>query len=176
MKNLVKGIVSAALVGSMLMSVAGCVRFSVIDYDDFVDALEEEAGLDEDDCRTGKDKKKYGYEMKRYIEGGKGTHTVFDFYEFEDEDDAVAYFEDEYDDYLDALEDDDNFDGSHKENFDEDSATGYIIVDAEYDSKSIYGGIFLKENTFIQVITTSTKDKDKDRVDSVLSAIGYPKP
>lgn len=175
MKNFVKGMMSAALIGSMLMSVAGCTSFNLIEYDDFAAALEEEVGLKEDDCRTGKNKKRNGYEMKRYIEGTKGTSTTFKYYEFKDEDDAVEFFEKQYDEFLDVIEDED-FEGSHKESFDEDSATGYILIDGEADNSSVYGGIYLKENTYITVATTGSQDKDRDRVDAVLSAIGYPKP
>ena len=176
MKGLYKGIISAALIGTMLMSAAGCTKFEVIGYKDFRAALEDEAGIDESSCSTGKDRRHDGYEMKRYIEGEKGN-CEFAFYEFDKEKDAVEYFEKQYDEFLDAVEDDDEFEGSHKESFDEDSATGYIIFDGEVEENGrVYGGIYLKENTIVSAMSVGSKDKDIERIDGVLDAIGYPKP
>ncbi len=176
MKRLVKCLTSVALIGAMMMSATGCVSFGVIEYGDFVDALEEEANLKEDACTKGKNRRHEGYEMKRYIEGHKGQ-CMFAFYELDDEDDAVEMFEKEYDQYVDSI-DDDVFDGSHKESFDEKAATGYILIDGENEDtgRSIYGGIFLKENTIVTAMAMSGEDKDIDRVAGVLDAIGYPKP
>ena len=102
---------------------------------------------------------------------------MFAFYELDDEDDAVEMFEKEYDQYIDSI-DEDVFDGSHKESFDEKAATGYILIDGENEDtgRSIYGGIFLKENTIVTAMAMSGEDKDIDRVAGVLDAIGYPKP
>ena len=177
MKNLFKGIVSAALIGTMMLSAAGCVRFSVIDYDDFVDALEEEASLKKSACTKGTNRRHEGYQMTRYIEGEKGN-CMFAFYELDDEDDAVEMFEKQYDNYIDNLDNDEDFSGTHKEDFDEDSATGYILIDGENEDSgaTVYGGIYLKENTIVMAMAMNGKDKDVDRVKGVLGAIGYPKP
>jgi len=176
MKRFVKCLTSVTLIGAIMMSVAGCVNFGVIEYSDFVDALEEEANLKEDSCTTGKNRRHEGYEMKRYIEGEKGR-CMFAFYELDDEDDAVEMFEKEYDNYFDSI-DEDAFDGSHKEDFDEKAATGYILIDGENEDTggSLYGGIFLKENTIVVAMAMNGEDKDIDRVAGVLDAIGYPKP
>ena len=67
MKRLVKCLTSVALIGAMMLSATGCVSFGVIEYGDFVDALEEEANLKESACTKGKNRRHEGYEMKRYI-------------------------------------------------------------------------------------------------------------
>ena len=179
MKNLTKGIVSVALVGSMLMSVAGCASFNLISYKDFKKALEDAVNLDDDDIREYKNSTVDGNDTKHEIYATDGK-CAYMFIEFDDADDAVDYFEDVYDEFEDTVKDDD-FDGSYKKAYSESSQTGYILVNGDSDNDDFmdgkcYGGIFLKENTIVVVMANSQKSSDIEDIDAVLDAIGYPKP
>lgn len=179
MKNLTKGIVSVALAGSIMMSVAGCASFNQITHKEFKSALEDALKMDDGDYTEYKNSSVGGDDTKHevYAVDGKCRYA---FIEFEDVDDAKDYFEDIYDEFEDTIKDDD-FKGSYKKAYSDSSATGYILVDGDSDNDDFmdgkcYGGIFLKENTIVVVMANSNKSSDMDDIDAMLSAIGYPKP
>ena len=179
MKKGTKSVIAAILTGAMIMSIAGCANFELITHKQFKKALEDAAKIDEDEIRETKDDKYEGADVKRRIVATDGK-CVYSYIEFDDAEDAYDTFSEIYDDFTDAVEDDE-FDGSYRKGINENSGTGYILVNGDSDNEDFidgkcYGGIFLKENTFVVVLANSQKSKDMDKIDAVLDAIGYPKP
>ena len=179
MKSLVKSIAAVVLAGSMMLSVAACANFNLLTYKEFKSALEESQNMEDDDYTVRKKGTYEGYDIKHSVAAIKGKCN-FMFVEFDDQDDAVDYFEDVYDAFEDALKDEE-FDGNYKKSYSESSVTGYILVDgkseaAKFINGKCYGGIFLKENTVVVVMANSQKNSDIEKIDAMLDAIGYPKP
>lgn len=179
MKSIVKGIAAIVLAGSVMLSVAACANFNLLTYKEFKSALEESLEMDDDDYTVRKKGTYEGYEIKHSVAAIKGKCRYM-FVEFDDQDDAVEYFEDVYDIFEDAIKDEE-FDGNYKKAYSESSATGYILVDGKSDATKFidgkcYGGIFLKENTIVVVMANSQKSSDIEKIDAMLDAIGYPKP
>ncbi|MCR4688212.1 MAG: hypothetical protein K5745_01525 [Saccharofermentans sp.] len=177
MKNL-KALIAGTLTGVMMLSVVGCANLKLIDDEDVIfDALDEAVGIDEDDCSTYKDSSVDGsdteYEIYAY-----DKDCTYIYIRFEDEEDAMDYFEDFYDDFQDAKEDKD-LEGSYRTSLT--GSSGYIVINGEsksddlFDSE-IYGGFYVKDNVFIAAYTLSDKDSKIDNIKSFLGAIGYPKP
>lgn len=179
MKKLTKGIVSVALAGSMMMSIAGCASFNLITHKEFKSALEDALKLDDEDYTEYKNSTVNGNDTKHEVYA-VDDKCRYAFIEFDEVEDAVDYFEDIYDEFEDTVNDKD-FDGTYKKMYSESGATGYILVDGDSDNDDFmdgkcYGGIFLKENTIVIVMANSNKSSDMEDIDAMLSAIGYPKP
>ncbi len=173
-----KSLIAGSMVGIMMLSVVGCANFKVIDDEDvFLDALEASVGIDEDECSTYKDSSTNGddteYEIYAYDSG-----CNYIYIRFEDDEDAMDYFEDFYDDFEDAKEDKD-IEGSYRCGITKTS--GYILVNGEsksddfFDDK-IYGGFFVKDNVFIAAYTLSDKKSKIEDIQAFLKELGYPKP
>ncbi|SCW57528.1 hypothetical protein SAMN02910456_01934 [Ruminococcaceae bacterium YRB3002] len=179
MKTGFKGVVAAVLTGAIIMSVAGCVSFEQISNKEFKKALTGAGKIDEEEITEVKDATYEGADLKRKIIASDGK-CLYSYMEFDDKDDAFDAFKDIYDDFGDAVDDDD-FDGKYSKGISESSYSGYLLVDGDSDDKDFvdgkcYGGIYYKEDTIVIVMANSQKTKDKDKIDAVLDAIGYPKP
>ncbi len=173
-----KKVISVALLGAMALSIAGCAKkIESIKAKDFKNAIEEV--IDEDDYSD------LGDNIYYY-----GDNMFIDFYEFEDADDATDTWEDILDSYND-MTDDKKFDGSRR--LVNTSNYGYILLDGECDDKNFlsdlsnvyflqsgrsyyYGGIFFVDDEIIVVMTTKDKDGNREDIDTILAAMGYPKP
>lgn len=174
-----KKFLSIAMAGVMMMSLAGCKKIAYIDdEDDFIDALEDVADIDEDDCYIREDFENEGYDVEISVSASDGKLN-YGYLRFEDADDAAEYFEDEmYDEFRDVVDDGD-FDGKYKMKFT--SSEGYILMNGEEDGDEflggdVYGGIFLKNDVIIVVLSSSTKEKNTSKVDEFLRALGLPTP
>lgn len=173
-----KKVISVALVGVMMMSLAGCAKkIESIRLKDFKSALE--TVIDEDDY-TATDSNVYYY----------GDDFFIECYKKDDEDDAADAWEDILDSYNDMV-DDKKFDGSYRMvNTD---TFGYILLKGDCDDKHFledisnvyflesgrnyyYGGIFWVEDEIIVVMTTKDKDSNRDDINTILNEMGYPKP
>lgn len=168
MKN-IKKIISVTLAGVMLMPLAGCARRKIeaVSKKDFKNAVEEV--FDDDDYGTIGD-------SVFVID----DHYAVNFTQFDDEDDARDTWEEALDNFDDMMDDND-FDG-RTVRVDRDEY-GYILFDGECDDSSfmgnrsyLYGGIFYVEDEYIAVVTDKDKDANRDNVDTILSALGFPHP
>lgn len=173
-----KKVISVALVGAMALSIAGCAKkIETVKAGDFRDALEEV--MDDDDYTDANDNI-YCY----------GDNFFIEFYEFGDEDDAADAWDDIYDTYEDMT---DGGDFSGKRKTVTTGSFGYILLDGECEDEDFltgvsgvqflnggenyyYGGIFYVEDQIIIVMTTKDKDGNREDIDTILNALGYPKP
>lgn len=177
-----KGVMAIGLTAAMLFSFTGCgTSFSATDKKTFESALEDKdiLDLDDDEYSSQKGDDLYGVDGCTRDIWYYGDDFYIEYREFDETEDAYDYFEDCYDDFEDDM-DDENFEGSSKSKISD--TTGYIILDGEGDDgdfvgdDDIYGGLYFKDNTVVYVLVRSDKDKDQDKVDDFLDAIGYPKP
>ena len=176
--KMMKKAVSIVLLGAMALSMAGCAKkIETVKKKDFKNAIEEV--IDDTDYVDGESNVYY-----------YGDNFFVDFYQLSDEDDAADCWEDILDSYNDMV-DDKKFDGSRRMvNTD---TFGYILLDGECDDKNFltdisnvyflqsgrsyyYGGIFYVEDEIIVVMTTKDKDANRDDINTILNALGYPKP
>ena len=173
-----KQVISVALVSAMALSIAGCAKkIESIKKGDFKDAIEEV--IDDGDYVE------YGDNIYYY-----GDNFFIDFYQLDDEDDAADAWDDILDSYNDMVDDKD-FDGSRR--MVSTSNYGYILLDGESDSDDFladvsgitflaggenyyYGGIFYVEDEIIVVMTLKDKDGNREDIDTILAAMGYPHP
>ena len=173
-----KKIISVALLGAMTLSVAGCaLKIETVKKGDFKDAIEEV--IDEGDYAETSNNIYY-----------YGDNFFIDYYELDDEDDAADAWEDIYDVYEDMIDHSD-FEGKRKTV--STSSYGYILLDGECDDDDFlrdvsgvqflaygenyyYGGIFYCEDQIIIVMTLKDKDGNREDIDTILDALGYPKP
>lgn len=167
--------VSVVLVGAMVLSIAGCGKnYDVVSQRDFEGALEDVAGLDEDDW----------YDYTTYYSHSEHDIDCYDgdlhyeWIEFDSNKHAMDFFEDIYDGFEEMREDDD-FEGRCSYALTDE--TGYILVNGESSSDEfydddVYGGIFCKEEVVVIVMARSDRDRDITAVDDFLRAIGYPHP
>lgn len=169
-----KRIVSVAMAGVMMMSLAGCGKnWKNVDKKAFKAALEDVADIDDP------------YDYGSYYEGSK--HDIDAYYgdyryewiEFKDADDAMDFFEDRIYDYFEDMIDDDDFDGKYSYKLTD--TYGYILVNGESDSDDfyegdIYGGFYVRDNIVVRVYVRSDKEKKINKINEFLRAIGYPTP
>lgn len=168
MKNM-KKVIAAALAGIMLMPLAGCAgrKIEAVSARDFKRAVEEV--FDEDDYGS------FGGSI--YV---IDDHYAVNFTEFDDDDDARDTWEEALDNFDDMMDDND-FDG-RTVRVDRDTY-GYILFNGECDDPNfmgdrsyIYGGIFYVDDEYIAVVTDKDKDANRDNVDTILNALGFPHP
>lgn len=181
MKN-IKKILSVVMIVAMMTSLVSCKSFKVVDDGDFEDAIEEiydeevmeisgddieNAGLDE-------------YDMEKFLSLIEEDVSIA-YAEFEDEEAARDFFEDEYyKDFEDMIKDDD-FEGSHSSGLN--NSRGYILFEGEADgdgeweeTDEIYGGIYWTENMVIIAIAYSDKKSDIEDMNEFLDMLGLPTP
>lgn len=149
---------------AMIVSLAACAK-KPIDYKDFRDILEDdfdfevEKGYESDDV----DKSYIGMD-----EDGD-FHAQYTLYE--DIDDAEDEMEDRIDDIEDAVEDEE-FDGKVKKT--ESGDYQKITINGEHeDDGDLYMVLIRAEDMIIMVGTDSTRDKDVDKVNDIVKALGY---
>ena len=167
MKN-TKKIIAATLVGAMLLPLAGCAKkIEHIRAAEFKDAIEEV--FDDDD----------------YVSYGDMIVVMDDDYaiafsQYDDEDDALDAWEDTVDDYEDMMDDKD-FDGRTRlVNRD---TYGYILLNGECDDRDfyqgrsyMYGGIYYVEDEIFAIVTVDDDNGARDDINTILRALGLPRP
>ena len=174
---------SLVLILAMAFVFAGCANLTLISYKDFKSALEETVGLKKDEYAVDKNTTKSGYDIKYSVTATVGN-CIYRFYEFDDGDDAVDYFEDYYDDFDEMFKEGD-FEGSYQMSYSSGGGSGYVLLNGKSRSSSnifnmytnkVYGGIYFKDNTVIIVAAGSSKESDAASIDEFLKSIDYPKP
>lgn len=173
MKGL-KGIVSVLLIATMALAFSACGSVKAVAPKEFKSAVKDVMDCDKDDLYEGDGYVDY---VDSYIEydGEDWDKYTIEITEYEDEDAAKYVFESRVNSFN-FYKSHDGIDGKIK------ITKNYIVVDAEvvtsYDGDGIdmYGGYYLAENYIIQVTTNTGKDKDRDVVDEMIEALGYPKP
>ena len=167
MKSL-KKIVAATLVGAMLLPLAGCAKkIERIRAKDFEDALEEVFDDDEYGSYSGT---VYVFE----------DHYSIAFTTMDDDDDARDEWEDILEEFED-MKDDKDFDGRYR--MVDRGTYGYIILNGECDDSHFlngrgyyYGGVFYVEDELFIIVTDKDKDDYRDDIDTILRALGLPRP
>ncbi len=167
-----KKTVSMTLIMAMTLSMTACGKnFKQIDEDVFEEGLKV---LKLDDNMSEYDEKDYLDDDMTYKAFVYDDNQAYIYMEFEDEDAAIDYFEDNYyEDFEDYLLDEE-FEGEESHKLKKD--TGYILYNGEEEGDEVYGGIFLKGNTIVVAEAGSTKKSAKKDIDAFLDEIGYPKP
>lgn len=168
-----KGIVSLLLVVAMAFTLMGC-GVKEISPKEFKTLIKDTLDCDKEDLDERDGYVDYEDTFIRYI-GEDSSKYDIEYTEYEDEE-AAKYQFDSIVNSLEFMKKHDGVDGKIK------IASNYVTVDAEmtygYDADSVdfYGGYYLAKNIIIEVSTGTGKDKDKDVIDDVIKALGYPKP
>lgn len=188
MKKL-RTITAVVLSFATALSMAGCTSFKVIDDEEvFYDALDDAVGIEEEDTYN-RENTMVGDAKVQYVIYAEDGDNYYTYIRFKREEDAMDYFDDIYDDFRDILEDND-FEGSHS--MSESNSKGHIILDGILDdntpitfySRSIcgnedvelYGGIYVNDNVYIEVLTINGSKRDREKIDAFLKQIEFPKP
>ena len=183
-------IIAAVLACATALSFTGCSNAKKLqDEDFFYDALDKGAKIDEDDCY---------HDKNTYVNGDKVEYMIctrdgdnyYTYLRFKDADDAMDYFEDSfYDSFSEAIEDD-AFEGYHKNAVTKHSATVVFSGDLEdstplyfyytyfysYSDTEFYGGVFVIDNVYIEVVSVDGSKRDKEKINNVLKNLGFPRP
>lgn len=175
MKGL-KGIVSVLLVGAMAFSLCACSSVKEVAPKEFKSIVKDVMDCDKEDLREYDKDWLLDYEESEiYYVGDDADKYYIDITEYEDEDAAKYVFERDVNN-MEFYKKHDNIDGKIK------IAKNYYVIDAEVsygydaDSVDVYGGSYLAGNYIITVSSSTGKDKDKDVIDELIDALGYPKP
>lgn len=177
--NNLKRIVSAVLVGTMALSLVACSmfgkddeediippsvsNFEMPDYDDAYDVIKDHC----EECF------KNDYNGQNSILGNDSDRKVWARYTiFEDEKDALEYFDYIYYNYM----NDNKFSGLMVG--ESDIKHGYILVDGDssYYNNYCYEALYYvpATNTVVSVGTNSKEDKYKNLVDDILEGLNLP--
>jgi len=180
-----RAVIASVLAVATLLSFTGCSNFKVIDDEDvFFDALDEAVGIDEDETQHYKNTKVNG-DKAEYVINAKDGDNSYIYVRFDDDEDAMDYFDDMYEDF-DEIFAEKQFKGSHA--MSQSKTRGYITFDGEieYGSKigkkyissdtEIFGGIYVNKNVYIEVYSLNGSKRDKEKITSFLKALGFPKP
>ena len=98
MKKL-RALIATVLVFATTLSLAGCTGFKVIqDEDDFFEALDNAAGIDEDETLHLKNVT-VGGDKAEYLIHVKDGDNYYTYIRFKKEDDAMDYFDEVYEDF-----------------------------------------------------------------------------
>ena len=166
--KMIKEIMAVTLVGAMLLPLAGCARkIERMRAKDFKTGIE--TVFDDDEY--------YSYGDTIAV---ADDDYVIAFMTADDDDDA----RDEWEEIVDAfqdMKDDKKFDGRTRI-VDRDTY-GYILLRGDCNDKDFangkgyyYGGIFYVEDELIVVVTLKDKDACRENVDTILRALGLPRP
>lgn len=166
--KMIKEIMAVTLVGAMLLPLAGCAKkIERMRAKDFKNGIE--TVFDDDEYSS------YGDTISL-----ADDDYIIAFMTADDDDDA----RDEWEDIVDAfqdMKDDKKFDGRTRL-VDRDTY-GYILLSGDCKDKDFangkgyyYGGIFYVEDELIVVITLKDKDSCRDNIDTILRALGLPRP
>lgn len=188
MKKL-RALIATVLVFATTLSLAGCAGFKVIeDEDDFFDALDNAVGIDEDETLHVKNVTVNG-DKAEYVIHVKDGDNYYTYIRFKKEDDAMDYFDEIYEDFADICEDKD-FTGSRTTSMNK--VRGTVIFNGELESGSplylysndvflykdaeIYGGVYVNQNVYIEAYSVDGSKRDKEKINTFLKEIGFPKP
>jgi hypothetical protein len=182
-------VILATIIAVLTLSLAGCANFKVIDDEDvFFDALDNAVGIDEDETQHAKNVTVNG-DKAEYVIHAKDGDNYYTYIRFKKEDDAMEYFDEFFDDFEEINEDKD-FSGSHS------AATtgmkGSVTFNGEIESGAamflyrndiifdedteIFGGVYVNKNVYIEVYSIDGSKRDKEKIDTFLKEIGFPKP
>lgn len=177
-----------ALASAVMFSFTGCFasNFRAIDdEDDFYDALDDVAGIDEDDTLSLKNFEfTDGDDVEYYIRAVDGDN-YYVYVRFEDDDDAMDWFDDYYQSF-DYTREEKEYKGTLA--ISERKTIGSAVFDCKItygmalpenyveSDAEIYGGVYVKDNCFIAVYSKDGSKRDKEKIKNFLKAIGYPKP
>ena len=151
-------------------------NFKAVGEDEFKDALCSVLGIGDDEISVteGAD---YSKEISYASDDLFFYLTIYD-----DPADAAGEFEMMYD-YWES-----GNDGTSKCYYDEEDGYGYILFDgntdlgdANYGGVYLYGGMYLRDNTLVRVMTSDTQPRDgnsedQNTLDAFFNEIGYPLP
>lgn len=173
----IKSILAVVLVACMMLSVASCAKsVKKVDKDKFEAALEK-VKIDDDDLYENKNGTRDGYDYDRTISAYDGN-CIYVYIEFEDADECKEYFDDEIYDEFEDLKKDKDFDG--KLQMHTGAHSGYVIFNGEADGDDVdgdvYGGIYFRDNVLVMVMCYSDKKSDIEDIQTVLKALGLPRP
>lgn len=134
------------------------------------------------------------YEFNSIVDFGSGNVYLeddelhFAYYEFDDNNDAMQFFEDRYyDSFVDVYEDND-FDGycEYELNGERGDYAGYITLNGEFDEpqydytydylNEVYGGFYIKGNVVVAVFSRSDSLRRTDVIDQFLGQLGLSLP
>lgn len=187
MKKL-SSLIAAVLVGSAILSVAGCSAFKVklIDEKAYFEALEKNAGISKKDTLVHEKNSTYDGHDVEYVTFTDQDGSSFCYIRYEDADDAMDEFMITYDS-LEELLDDGTFEGSNKRMINNDQ--GYILLDGSVEEGTAfagmtfftgdthyYGGYYVNNNVFIEILTLDGSKSDKEMIDAMLKELGLPTP
>ena len=180
-----RAIIASFLAVATLFSFTGCSSFKVIDDEDvFFDALEDAVGIDKDETTHAKNTKINGDKVEYLISAKDGDNHYY-YVRFKKEDDAMDYFDDLYEDFDDLFAEKE-FDGSHAMSLTK--TRGAVTFNGEFEySKNIgkkyvssgtelYGGIYVNKNVYIEVYSANGSKRDKEKIDTFIKTLGFPKP
>ena len=167
MKNIIKSFLSVTLVASMLFSLTACAGVKEYDKKEVKSILKDELDLKADD-----DFYSYDWDDYESFYGSYGKAS-FRVYIYDDEDDALDFFEDLVDDVF-----------SGRTKCVTSKTSGYITFSGEADDDGdffsedeyYYGGIYYADNMIIRVSAQKDKDSARDDVNAFCKAFGLPKP
>ena len=182
-------ILTATIIAVLMLSLAGCANFKVIDDEDvFFDALDNAVGIDEDDTQHGKNVTVNG-DKAEYVIHVKDGDNYYTYIRFKKEDDAMDYFDEFFDDFEDINEDKE-FTGARSASMNK--TKGAVTFNGElesgsalflyrndvffYEDTEIFGGVYVNKNVYIEVYSIDGSKRDKEKIDSFLKEIGFPKP
>ena len=188
MKRL-KAIAAVALACATLLSFAGCSNFKVIDDEDvFFDALENAVSIDKDETLYDRNTELGGDKVEYYIYTSDGDN-FYTYIRYKKADDAMDRFDEVYQDF-EEVKSDGNLEGSHT--MSERKTRGSIVFNGEvigdnvikffhmnqhfYEDTEIYGGVYVKDNVYIEAYSVNGSKRDKEKITKFLKEIGYPKP
>ncbi len=182
-------ILTATIIAVLMLSLAGCANFKVIDDEDvFFDALDNVAGIDEDETQHAKNVTVNG-DKAEYVIHVKDGDNYYTYIRFKKEDDAMDYFDEFFDDFEDINEDKE-FTGARSASMSK--SKGVVTFNGElesgsalflyrndiyfYEDQEIFGGVYVNKNVYIEVYSIDGSKRDKEKIDTFLKEIGFPKP
>ena len=180
-----RAVIASVLVCATLFSFTGCSSFKAIEDEDvFFDALDDAVGIDKDETTHAKNTT-VGGDKAEYVITAKDGDNTYIYIRYKDEDDAMDYFEDMYDDFQDLCKDKD-FKGSHSASLSK--KKGYVTFNGDVESGSkigsrylsqdteIFGGVYVNKNVYIEVYSIEGSKRDKEKATAFLKQLGFPKP
>ena len=128
-------------------------------------------------------------DMAEYVIHVKDGDNYYTYIRFKDEDDAMDYFDEFYDDFADIYEDKE-FTGNHSASMNKVKGTVTFNGEVEsgstlflyrndiyfYEDTEIFGGVYVNKNVYIEAYSVDGSKRDKEKIDNFLKEIGFPKP
>ena len=181
--------VAVILVMSTIISLSGCSGFKVIDDENkFFDALADVASIKKKETIHEKNYEVNGDDVEYFIYTGDGDN-FYTYIRFEEDDDAMDYFDIFYQDF-EEIKEDEEFDGSSS--MSEGKTRGMVTFNGEvgkdnglnfyhmnkhfFEDTEIYGGVYVNKNVYIEVYSADGSKRDKEKIDKFLKQLGFPKP